>query len=271
MRRSRLLALLTGFAALAPTSAARADEAPGTDVVTPDPAKDRPADARQTTPVLGYGQSAFGAAARSAGALGYAGLMYGQPNPTGETGKLLPQGGARIWGSPIERLTILLEVDRRDFGTASPSATLAVRLFGSREKGWAVGAAATYRAEGFAHIVGEMEGSLLVSFARRGFYADLNGVFGAAFAEKEADAEVKVRLGYDVTSWMRVGADSRFRMRVGGGKYLAGGRSYDAIGGPEVVFGYKNFFAAIQGGPSTVGVAQGFGWGGTTTVGAALY
>src|SRR5262249_9310313 len=160
-----------------------------------------------------------------------------------------PQGGARLWGSPVDRLTFLLEVDRRDFGAAAPSATIAVRVLGSRAAGWAVGAAATYRAEGFANIVGEIEGSLLLSFARYGLHAAVNGVFGGAFAEREMDSEVKLRLGYDVTSWLRIGGDSRFRMRVGGGKYLAGGRSFDAIGGPELVFGYKHFFATVSGGP----------------------
>ncbi|MFT3770453.1 MAG: hypothetical protein QM820_33920 [Minicystis sp.] len=269
MRRAFFSAVI-GLAALCSGSAAFAGP-PGSDAVAPE--APRPTDARVETPVLGFAQNAFGASRMTAGALGYVGMLYGQPNPAGDpgAGKLLPQGGARIWGSPVDRLTFLLEVDKRDFASAAPSATIAVRILGSRADGWALGAAATYRAEGFAHIVGEMEGALLLSFARRGFYADLNGVFGAAFAEKEMDSEVKLRLGYDVTPWLRIGADSRFRMRVGGGKYLAGGRSFDAIGGPELVFGYKHFFGALSGGPSTVGVARGFGWGGTTTFGAAWF
>lgn len=243
---------------------------PGGDAPTPAP-EQRPTDARDEVPVLGFAASAFGASRMSAGTLGYVGVLYGQPNPTGDTGKFVPQGGARIWGSPVDRLTFVLEVDRRDFSAAAPSATIAVRIFGNRAAGWAIGAAGTYRSEGFANIVGEIEGSLLFSYARHGLHADLNGVFGGALAEHEMDSEVKLHLGYDVTSWLRIGADSRFRMRVGGGKYLAGGRSYDAIGGPEVVFGYKNFFAGLSGGPSTVGVAHGYGWGATTTLGAALY
>jgi hypothetical protein len=243
---------------------------PGSDVVPPAP---WPTDVRDEVPVVNWAQSAFGASRMSAGALGYAGAMYGQPNPAGDpgAGKLLPQAGARLWGSPLDRLTFLLEVDKRDFSSPSPSATIAVRIAGSRAAGWAVGAAATYRAEGFAHIVGEMEGALLLSFAKYRLHADLNGIFGAAFAENEMDSEVKARVGYDVTSWLRIGADSRFRMRVGGGKYLAGGRSYDAIGGPELVFGYKHFFASLFGGPSTVGVARGFGWSSVATVGAGLF
>jgi len=258
-----------GLAALTSATVALAAPPDG-DTVAPAPAP-RPTDARDEVPVVGFAESAFGASRMSVGTLGYVGMLYGNPSPTGDTGKLLPQGGARLWGSPVDRLTFLLEVDRRDFGRAAPSATIAVRIFGSRAQGWAVGAAATYRAEAFANIVGEVEGSLLLSFARYGLHADLNGTFGGALAEREMDSEVKLRLGYDVTSWLRIGGDSRFRMRVGGGKYLAGGRSFDAIGGPEVVFGYKSFFATLSGGPSTVGVAQGYGWGATTAVGAALY
>jgi hypothetical protein len=268
--RSAILFLSLGLGVSLPAAAWAAP--PGSDTTAPPPAAPAPInDARDVTPVVGYGVSAFGAARMSAGAAGYVGVLYGQPNPDGTTGKTLPQGGARIWGSPVDRLTIMFEVDRRDFSAAAPSATVAVRIFGDRASGWAIGAAATYRAEGFANIAGEIEGAVLASFSRYRLHADLNGVFGGALTEREMDAEVKLRLGYDVTPWLRIGGDSRFRMRVGNGKFLAGGRSYDAVGGPEVTFGYKNFFAAISGGPSTVGVAKGFGWGGTTTIGAALY
>src|SRR5262245_57665453 len=71
---------------------------PGTrDEVSPAP---RPTDVRDEVPVVRYAQSAFGASRMSAGALGYAGAMYGQPNPAGDpgAGKLVPLGGARLWG-----------------------------------------------------------------------------------------------------------------------------------------------------------------------------
>lgn len=266
--RFDVLAFSLGLASL-PAIALAAP--PDADKPQAPPAPDRPQDARTIVPVIGYGMSAFGAAPMSAGTQGYVGMLYGQPNPEGTAGKLVPQGGARIWGSPVDRLTLLLEVDKRDFSAAKPSATVAVRIFGSRKVGWAIGAALTYRTEGFANVAGEIEGALLASFSKYGFHADLNGIFGAAVSEREMDAEVKLRLGYDVTKWLRIGADGRFRMKVGDGKNLAGGRSYDVVGGPEMVFGYKYFFAALSGGPSTVGVAKGFGWGATTTVGAAIY
>lgn len=269
--RSTLLACSLGLAALARSTAALAG-APDGDAVAPPPAP-RPTDARDVVPTMGYAQSAFGAARMSAGAAAYVGVLYGQPNPNGEAsaGKTMPQGGVHIFGSPIDRLTLSFDVDKRDFSSPAPSATVAVRILGSRAQGWAFGASASYRTEGFAHVAGEVEGSLLLSFARYRLHADLNGTFGAAVKEPEMDAEVKLRLGYDVTPWMRVGADSRFRMRVGDGKYLAGGRTVDGVGGPEVVFGYKYLFAALSGGPSTVGAAKGFGWAATTTLGGAVF
>lgn len=267
--RPVLAAFAFGLAASTSTLAALAAP-PGGDTVAPPP---KPTDARDEIPVMSYTQSAFGASRLTVGAAGYVGVLYGQPNPAGQpdAGKTLPQGGARIWGSPVDRLTLSVQVDRRDFSSPSPSATIAVRLAGSRAAGWAIGASAMYKAEGFAQVVGELEGALLASISHRGLHVDLNGVFGAAFTEPEMDAEVKLRLGYDVTPWMRIGGDSRFRMRVGDGKYLAGGRSYDAVGGPEVAFGYKHFFASVMGGPSTVGVAQGYGWTATTTLGGAWF
>jgi hypothetical protein len=269
--RSTLVACSLGLAALAWPAAALAAPPDG-DAVAPTPAA-RPTDARDVVPTMGYAQSAFGAARMSAGVAAYVGVLYGQPNPTGDpsAGKTMPQGGVHIFGSPVDRLTLSFDLDKRDFGTPTPSGTIAVRILGSREQGWAFGAAASYRTEGFANVAGEVEGSLLLSFAKYRLHADLNGTFGAAVKEHEMDSEVKLRLGYDVLPWMRVGADSRFRMRVGDGKFLAGGRTVDAVGGPEVVFGYKHFFAALAGGPSTVGVARGFGWGATTTLGAAAF
>jgi hypothetical protein len=244
---------------------------PDGDAPAPPPVP-RPTDAREVAPTMGYTQSAFGSPGMSAGVAAYVGVLHGQPNPSGDlSGKTLAQGGVHIYGSPIDRLTLSFDVDRRDFSTPAPSATIAVRILGSRAQGWAFGASASYRTEGFANVAGEIEGALLLSFAKYRLHADLNGVFGAAVKEHEMDSEVKLRLGYDVTPWMRVGADGRFRMRVGDGKYLAGGRTVDAVGGPEVVFGYKYFFAAVSGGPSTVGVARGFGWGATTTLGAAVF
>src|SRR3954468_15816271 len=121
--RPVLAALALGLAASS-SSAVAVAAPPGGDTVTPPPAP--PTDARDETPVVGYAHSAFGASRMTAGAAGYLGVLYGQPNPSSDKlpGKTLPQAGARVWGSPVDRLTLTLEVDRRDFSAATPSATI---------------------------------------------------------------------------------------------------------------------------------------------------
>jgi hypothetical protein len=153
----------------------------------------------------------------------------------------------------------------------APSATVQVRLFGSRAKGWALAAALTYKGQSFDALGGEIEGSVLFSVERGGFHFDTNATFGHDLDGEEADGEVKMRLGYDVTSWMRLGLDGRFRYRVTGDNLLPGNRQGDGVGGPEVLFGYKWFFLALSGGPSTVGVAQGLGVFGQTAIGGAFW
>src|SRR5262245_11917927 len=143
--RPAFFAIAIGLAVCGASVAALAGP-PGSDTAPPPP-KAPPTDARDEVPVVGYAQNAFGASAMSAGTAGYVGVLHGQPNPTGVgPGKTLPQGGARLWGTPIDRLTFSLEVDRRDFSAPTPSATIAVRILGSRAAGWALGLAATYRA-----------------------------------------------------------------------------------------------------------------------------
>jgi hypothetical protein len=234
----------------------------------------RPRDAREAAPLLGTTVSAFGAKGWSAGASGWAGFV-GQSKPLPGTQAYEPGGGARIWASPIDRLTVLVEMDRRFYREEfSPAVSAMVRIAGDRRRGWALGAGLTYRAESFAELGGELEGALHGSFARAGFHSDVNVVVGGGLEEEEggeADAEVKLRLGYDVTPWMRVGADGRFRHRISGDKTLPGGRLSDVMGGPELLFGYKSFFWALAAGPTTVGVVRDYAWTGTGTFGVAIY
>jgi len=191
------------------------------------------------------------------------------------------------WGSPVDRLTIVLEVARplddkacggKDkpcvaANAAKPAATVIGRILGSRKQGWALAAALTYRTDGFAEFGGELEGSVLFSLARGGFHFDTNATFGGAVTDEaeEADGELKVRAGYDVTSWLRVGVDGRFRYRLKGAQSLPGNRLGDAVAGPELLFGYKHFFAAIDGGPSTVGISRGIGGTVLGTLGTAIW
>src|SRR5262249_39801162 len=140
-------------------------------------------------------------------------------------------------------------------------------------QGWALAAQLTYRTDGFAEFGGEVEGSVLFSLARAGFHLDTNLTFGGAADpdEHEADAEVKVRAGYDVTSSLRVGLDGRFRYRVLGAQSLPGNRLGDAVAGPELLFSYKHLFVAADGGPSTVGVSRGVGGTVLGTIGTAIW
>jgi hypothetical protein len=281
MRSSVLIAAATSL--LASSSVAQADDAPAGgsfafgdgaaptgDQPAPEPRPDRPRDARDAAPLVGTTVSAFGAPAWSAGAAGYAGVL-GLSRATPGTQAVEPGGGARLWASPVDRLTVLVELDRRYYADFGPAVTGMVRIAGDRRRGWAVGAGLTYRADSFAELGGELEGAMHLSFARAGFHSDVNVVAGGGLEESEADGEVKLRLGYDVTSWMRVGADGRFRHRLSGTRTLPGGRTDDVMGGPEVLFGYRNLFMALAGGPSTVGVASGYGWTGTGTFGAAVF
>ncbi len=247
--------------------------APSSDRPVPEAKPDRPRDARDAAPIVGTTVTAFGAPGWSAGAAGYAGFL-GLSRPTPGTQAYEPGGGARIWAAPVDRLTVLVEIDRRYYRGFSPAVTAMVRIAGDRRRGWALGAGMSYRAESFAELGGELEGALHLSVARAGFHSDLNVVAGGGLEEEaggEADGEVKLRLGYDVASWLRIGADGRFRQRLAGAKTLPGGRFSDAMGGPEVLFGYRNFFWAIAAGPTTVGVANGYGWTGTGTFGAAIF
>ncbi len=285
MRIGALLLLVTVGITL--TRTARADP-PGKDTTAPPVAE--PHDIRQEIPLLAYTTSAFGAPRMTIGALGYGGIL-GAPGQTsagtGLVNSISAGGGARIWGSPIDRLTIMLEVARPlddkacggagkpcvPANAAKPSATIIGRILGSQAQGYALAAQLTYRTDGFADFGGEFEGSVLFSLARRGFHLDTNVTFGGAADpdEQEADGEVKLRFGYDVTSWFRVGLDGRFRYRLLGAQSLPGNRLGDAVGGPELLFSYKHLFVAVDGGPSTVGIAQGVGGTVLGTLGTAIW
>jgi hypothetical protein len=270
MRAMRLLGLAAAALSLTPSLALAAPPAPMGPAA---PAADTIAepvvhDIRAEIPLVGLTSSAFGATKRSAGAAGFAGVLGGGSAAADSTQL---GGGGRLWGSPIDRLTLIVEVNRRFGGEAAPSATAQVRIAGDHARGWAVGASLGYKAEGFAELEGEIEGALLLSFEKRGFHVDGNVVVGGGIEEKEVDGEVKLRLGYDVTKWMRVGADSRFRYRLAGDFSLPGKRAGDFLAGPEIVFGYKYFFAALSGGPATYKIVEGIGWTATTTIGGAYF
>lgn len=287
-RAASFLGAGLALSCLASSSPARAQQPPAAEPPAPPspqadsvpPPAPRPRDVKEEVPALSYTTSAFGASRYTAGALSYVGVLGGaskssMPSPgaglLSDAGGTQLTAGARIWGSPVERLTIFLGVDRRYYDKAAPSISAMFRVAGNREKGWALSAMATYRTDGFSEFGGEVEGLVAFSVARSGFHLDSNVVFGGEPDGGDADGEVRLRAGYDVTRWLRVGADGQFRYRVAGDKLLPGGRVADAVAGPELLFGFWHFFGALSGGPTTVGVARGVGWTATTTLGGAYF
>jgi hypothetical protein len=217
---------------------------------------------------VAYTHTAFGASALTIGGAGFGeatGAYSGTERP--HFG-----GGVRVWGSPVDRLTILADGERRETsGEFAPSASLQVRILGSRDDGWALGGLGRYKAEGFAELGGEAEFALLGSYARYRVHFDANAVVGTAFEEKESDVEGLVRAGYDVLSFLRVGGEGRLRYRIAGDITLPGGRDWDGIIGPQVLGHDGPIFGAVTGGPSTVGLTQKVGWAAIATLGGVAF
>jgi len=211
-------------------------------------------DAKQQVPITAYTYSAFGSTSGTLGAAAFGDSLSTKGNAT------TLGGGLRLWGSPIDRLTIIVDGQRNPAGGGSPTAGAIFRIAGNLDDGFAFAALGKYKNDGFAHVEGEVEIGALLSFVRRGFHADINTVFGGDFDGAEADAEGRARVGYDLAKWLRVGLDVQWRLRVAGEKTLAGGRKGDLVGGPQVLFAYRNFFVSLTAGPSTVDVVSGVGW-----------
>ncbi len=224
-------------------------------------------DARDDVPQLNYAYSAFGSDPMRFGALGFGAVSGGARSPA-DAG-----GGARMWGSPIERLTLQVNAQRllNGEGEFAPSASAMVRILGSRAAGWALSALGTYKAEGFDSLGGEAELGFLGSAASHGWHADLNTILGTGLEGGELDGEARARAGYDLTKWFRLGADGQVRYRMAGDTRLVGGRTWDAVLGPQAVVGVGHFFGALSGGPTTMGIASGVGWTAVATVGGGSF
>jgi hypothetical protein len=224
-----------------------------------------PRDAKAEIPTLAFAYSAFGTQAGTYGALGYgSGLAGGQQKATGG-------GGVIGWGSPIDRLTVIVDAPRDVYlqGHFAPSAAAIVRLFGTPGRGFAFSGLAKYKVEGFGtdpngDTESEIEGGLLLSYAGAGLHLDLNAITGFGLTEEgEIDTEARARFGYDASRWVRVGVDGQGRYRLAGTKKLLNGSSYDFAGGPQVAVGSGAFFGAFTFGPTTMGVSNTHAVGGT--------
>jgi hypothetical protein len=221
-------------------------------------------DGRDDAPVVALTHSAFGTRANKIGAQAFG---FGQSAAQGSEGG----GGLMIHGSPLDRLTLLATGQRYLDGHFAPSASLAYRLVGSLDQSWALAAMGTYKAEGFAEIEGEVELGVLFSMLQNRWHFDANAVAGGGLEESEEfDAEAKLRAGYDVTDWLRVGADARGRYRLRGDKLLAGERKGDFIGGPQLIAGWSRFYGSALIGASTADVASGVGAAGWLAFGGVV-
>ena len=241
-------------------SAASAEDSPAPATSAPIPRRD----ARDEAPRLGLVESPYGLApgAFMAGLTG---------TTTSKQSENHTEGGVRLGVSPLSRLTVHGLVGRDDKGHFSPVLTANVRLLGGLSEGYAIGLLAQYKAEGFAELGGEAEIGALAAMRAGRLSLMGNLVAGVGVEEEEVgemDGEVKARIGYDVASFFRVGAEGQFRRRLAGDRSLAGGRKMDALGGPQLTWLAGPVALALAGGPTTVGVAQGSGAYGMLTVAA---
>ncbi len=229
-----------------------------------------PKDVRSDIPVLAYTYTAYGA---SAGSIGVQANGLGRVAP-GQ--RALAGGGATMWGSPIDRLTLIGDGARDLFGNFAPSAAVVVRVAGKAGDGWSLGALGKFKIEGFGtgpngETESEIESGVLVSYARAAWHLDANAIGGMGTGDSgEVDVEGRLRLGRDLGHLARIGLDGQMRVRATGDKPLPGGRKWDFAGGPQLLVGSGHFFGALTAGPATMGVVDNIGWtaiaslGGTT-------
>lgn len=177
------------------------------------------------------------------------------------------QAGMLFGGSPLRRLTLTALLGRDEKARFAPSLAAQFLAWGGGQEPHALGVFAQYKAEGFTEAGGEVELGPLYSFRPGRFRLDAAALFGIGLEEEaakgggeergEADVEGKLRIGYQVLAPLRIGLLGRFRSRVSGERSLAGGKTWDFIGGGELVTSFGPFAIAASGGPTTVNVASG--------------
>jgi hypothetical protein len=239
-------------------------------------------DVRGESPTYAYAYTAYGATAKTLGADAY-GLGISASRQKSVLG-----GGLTVWGSPIDRLTVIGDAQRDLFGNFTPSLAIVTRIFGRRDDGWSLGALGKLKMEGFGggppvgagtapknpgEVEGEVETGLLASYAAGGAHLDLNAIVGMGTGDDgEVDSEARVRFGYDVNKLLRLGVDSQARIRLNGPRYLPNGRVWDFAAGPQAVLGKNGFFGAVTAGPATMGLlSDRLGWNAIASVGGTTF
>jgi hypothetical protein len=272
-RAARWFILLLGFpATLQAQSAGRAPSS--YDGPTRTAPSISPSDeVRREAPIMAYTYAAHGTEAKTFGVHAYGlGLAAaGQDSVVG--------GGGAVWGSPIERLTLIVDGQRNLSREFSPSAAAIVRLYGNGREGFSLGALGKFKVDGFAEgpgrdeIESEVELGALASYRNSTFYLDMNAIAGRGTGDEgEGDAEGRLRLGGYLGSHFRFGIDSQLRARVAGPRYLPNGRTWDFAAGPQAITTWDHFYASLIAGPATTGlVSRSIGWTAMLSVGAASF
>ena len=264
-----LLALPGAALAQATPPASSSDDSATTGAM--EAARDK--DVRREVPIVAYTYTAAGASTKTMGVQAY-GLGLAARGQDGVLG-----GGGAVWGSPIDRLTIILDGQRnlsRDF---SPSAAALVRLYGDGREGLTLGALGKFKIDGFGkgpegeEVESEIEIGGLLSLATAGWHLDANAIAGRGLGDEgEMDTEGRLRLGRDLGDWARVGIDSQVRIRIAGPLTLANGRSWDFAAGPQFLAYAGNFFGALTAGPTTIGLlTENVGWSTMLSVGGTTF
>lgn len=232
----------------------------------------RSQDEHRELPIVAYTYTAFGVPSRTLGMQGYGlGIIAaGQDS--------IASGGGTVWGSPIDRLTLVVDARRNLSRNFSPSAAAIFRLIGDGREGLTFGALGKFKIDGFAagprndEIESEVELGALFSYASGGWCADVNAIAGRGTGDEgETDAEARLRLGRALGSSVRVGVDGQARIRLAGPQYLPNGRTWDFSAGPQVLVYMGNLFGSLTAGPTmTALLSTNIGWsamlaaGGTT-------
>jgi hypothetical protein len=227
-------------------------------------------------PILAFTYQAAGVSARSIGAQAYGSgtAAVGHVGLGGAKGGILG-GGLTLWGSPIDRLTLIGDAARNQTGNFAPSAAAVVRIFGRADDGFSLGAIGKFKVEGFGvgpknEMESEIESGLLLSYSKLRWHFDLNAITGFGTGDDgEIDTEGRLRIGRDLGNFVRVGIDGQARYRVSGATALVGNRNGDFMGGPQVLIGGGHFYGALTGGPSTMNITSGIGWAAVAAIGGS--
>jgi hypothetical protein len=263
---------LLALAAPAVSSAQTRPAALSDEAVTTAPAASNEGAPRHDPPIIAYAYAAYGSEAKTIGVHAYGlGVFAGQDSVLG--------GGGAVWGAPFDRVTFVVDGQRSLSREFSPSAAAILRILGDGREGVSVGALGKFKVEGFAagpnrdEIESELEMGALVSYRGARWYIDANSILGRGTGDDgETDAEGRLRFGQDIAGSFRLGIDGQIRARLAGPRYLANGRTWDFVAGPQAVFNWRTFYGSLTAGPTTMALATpDVGWSAVATMGAVAF